>query len=172
MKSHHDFFVSTKHVYWRSSVALWYLTTELFFCSVQVFGSHLSRSYLNVEIVPFVGDLQNLWPGESVDPESVSIDQQATAAHTQHDGHTLWVLHIHTVINGTVFPNRHHSVVVFFWQAVIPQSEYVHTLFLADVILTEVWQVGFKQVCGWNFHLNAGCWVGAWREHTVQNSGG
>lgn len=54
---------------------------------------HLSRSDLNVEVVPFVGDLQDLWPGEPVDPQSVSVDQQAAAAHAQHDGHALRVLH-------------------------------------------------------------------------------
>lgn len=55
--------------------------------------SHLSRADLDVEVVPFVGDLQDLGPGEPVDPESVSVDQQAAAAHAQHDGHALRVLH-------------------------------------------------------------------------------
>lgn len=53
---------------------------------------HLSGSDLNVEVVPFVGDLQDLWPGEPVDPQPVSVDQQAAAAHAQHDGHALRVL--------------------------------------------------------------------------------
>lgn len=55
--------------------------------------SHLSRSDLDVEVVPLVGDLEDLWPREPVDPEPVSVDQQATTAHSQHDGHTLRVLH-------------------------------------------------------------------------------
>lgn len=59
------------------------------FCEV----SHLSRPDLNVEVVPFVGDLQDLWPGEPVDPQSIPVDQQAAAAHAQHNGHALRVLH-------------------------------------------------------------------------------
>lgn len=55
--------------------------------------SHLSRPDLDVEVVPLVGDLEDLWPGEPVDPESVSVDQQTAAAHAQHDGHSLRVLH-------------------------------------------------------------------------------
>lgn len=55
--------------------------------------SHLSGSDLDVEVVPLVGDLEDLWPREPVDPEPVSVDQQTTAAHAQHDGHTLRVLH-------------------------------------------------------------------------------
>ena len=57
---------------------------------------HLSRSDLDVEVVSFVGDLQDLWPGESVDPQSVSVDQQTATAHAQHDGHALRVLYTHT----------------------------------------------------------------------------
>lgn len=55
--------------------------------------SHLSRPDLDVEVVPLVGDLEDLWPGEPVDPQPVSVDQQAAAAHAQHDGHALRVLH-------------------------------------------------------------------------------
>lgn len=55
--------------------------------------SHLSRSDLDVEVVPLVGDLEDLRPGEPVDPEPVSVDQQPAAAHAQHDGHALRVLH-------------------------------------------------------------------------------
>lgn len=53
---------------------------------------HLCGADLDVEIVPFVGDLQDLWPGKAVDPQSVSVDQQAATAHAQHDGHALRVL--------------------------------------------------------------------------------
>lgn len=62
-----------------------------FFCGTAL--SHLSGSDLDVEVVPFVGDLEDLWPREPVDPEPVPVDQQTTTAHAQHNGHTLRVLH-------------------------------------------------------------------------------
>lgn len=48
---------------------------ELSSAVVQCCVPHLSRTDLNVEVVPFVGDLQDLWPWEPVDPQSVSINQ-------------------------------------------------------------------------------------------------
>lgn len=51
--------------------------------------SHLSWTDLDVEVVPLVGDFQDLWPREPVDPQTVSVDQQAAAAHTQCDSHAL-----------------------------------------------------------------------------------
>lgn len=71
----------------RAEQVRWFHHSEAELSSSMV--SHLSRSDLDVEVVPLVGDLEDLWPGEPVDPEPVSVDQQATAAHPQHDGHTL-----------------------------------------------------------------------------------
>lgn len=52
-------------------------------------SSHLSWSDFNVKVVPFVRNLDNLWPGESIDPQSVSVHQKAATAHAQHNGHAL-----------------------------------------------------------------------------------
>lgn len=45
-------------------------------------GTHLSGSDLDVEVVPLVGDLEDFGPGESVDAQSVSVDQEAAGTDT------------------------------------------------------------------------------------------
>lgn len=45
---------------------------------------HLSRADLNVEVASFIGDLEDFWPGEPVDPEAVSVDEQTVGAHSEH----------------------------------------------------------------------------------------
>lgn len=79
--------------------------------------SHLSRSDLDVEIVPLVRYLQDLWPRESVDPQSVSVDEKATTAHAQHDSHALRVLHTHirTFVSEEVLSKRHVQHFLVFW---------------------------------------------------------
>lgn len=47
-------------------------------------AAYLSRSYLNVEVAPLVGDLEDLWPGEAVDPQPIAVNQQAVGTDTQH----------------------------------------------------------------------------------------
>lgn len=46
---------------------------------------YLSGSYLDIEVAPLVGDLEDLWPGKAVDPQPVAVDEQAVGADTQHD---------------------------------------------------------------------------------------
>lgn len=46
----------------------------------------------DVEITSLVGNLQNFWPSEAVDPESVFVNQQTISTHTQHDIHTFRIL--------------------------------------------------------------------------------
>ena len=57
-----------------------------------MFAIHLSGSDLNVEVASLVGDLEDFGPGEPVDPQPVSVDEEATCANAQHDLHTLRVL--------------------------------------------------------------------------------
>lgn len=65
-------------------------------------GAHLSGPNLDVEVVPLVGDLEDFGPGEAVDPQPVSVDEQAACTHAQHYLHTLRVLQeTHTPRNDT-----------------------------------------------------------------------
>lgn len=67
--------------------------------------SHLTRTNFDVEVVPLVGYLEDLRPRESVDPQPVSVDEQATCTDAQHDLHTLRILqttHTHQNISLTV----------------------------------------------------------------------
>lgn len=66
--------------------------------------AHLSRPNLDVKVVPLVGDLEDFGPGEAVDPQPVSVDEQAACTHAQHYLHTLgvlWETHTHTPRNDT-----------------------------------------------------------------------
>lgn len=53
---------------------------------------HLAGPDFDVEVVPLVGDLEDFWPGKPVDPQPVSVDEEATCTNSQHDLHTLRVL--------------------------------------------------------------------------------
>ncbi len=52
----------------------------------------LARPELNEEPVPLVRDLDDLGPGEAVDPEAVAVDEDAGRADAQHDVDVLRVL--------------------------------------------------------------------------------
>lgn len=54
--------------------------------------SHLARTNFDVEVVPLVRDLEDFRPCKPVDPQPVSVDEQATCTNSQHDLHTLRVL--------------------------------------------------------------------------------
>lgn len=57
---------------------------------------HLSGSDLDVKVAAFIRNLEDLGPGEAVDPQTVFIDQQAVGTHSQHDVHAIRVLtHTH-----------------------------------------------------------------------------
>lgn len=56
------------------------------------YRSHLAGPDFDVEVVPLVGDLEDFGPSESVDPQPVSVDEQATCTNSQHDLHALRVL--------------------------------------------------------------------------------
>lgn len=45
---------------------------------------YLSWADLDVEVASLVGDLEDFWPGESIDPETVSVDEQTVGAHAKH----------------------------------------------------------------------------------------
>ena len=45
----------------------------------------LSRSDLNVELVPFVGNLKNFGPSKSIDPQSVLVNQETRSTDSHHD---------------------------------------------------------------------------------------
>lgn len=66
------------------------------------FRSHLAGPDFDVKVVPLVGDLEDFGPSEPVDPQPVSVDEQATCTNSQHDLHTLRVLGTtHTSRNDT-----------------------------------------------------------------------
>lgn len=54
--------------------------------------AHLAGTDFDVEVVPLVGDLEDFGPSEPVDPQSVSVDEQATCTNSQHDLYTLRVM--------------------------------------------------------------------------------
>lgn len=43
---------------------------------------HLSGAYLDIEVVPLVGYLEDFGPGESIYAQSVSVYEKAAATHT------------------------------------------------------------------------------------------
>lgn len=45
----------------------------------------LSWTDLDVKVAPLIRDLQDLGPGEAVNPQSVAVDQQAVGTNAQHD---------------------------------------------------------------------------------------
>lgn len=45
---------------------------------------YLSGADLNVEVASFVGDLEDFGPGEAIDSEAVSVDEQTVGAHAEH----------------------------------------------------------------------------------------
>lgn len=59
--------------------------------------SHLSWTDLDVEVIALVGDLEDFGPGEAVDAESVSIDEESRRTHAQHDLHPLRILAHHWI---------------------------------------------------------------------------
>jgi len=48
--------------------------------------------YLDEETAAFVGDFENFWPGESINPQLVLIHHQATGANPQHYIHPIQIL--------------------------------------------------------------------------------
>lgn len=48
------------------------------------YNTNLSGSYLDVEVAPLIGDLEDLWPSKAVDPQPITVNQQAVSADTQH----------------------------------------------------------------------------------------
>ncbi len=62
----------------------WKISKDLFL--------YLSRSDFDVEVASLVRYFEDLGPGESVDTQPVSIDQQATGTHPQHDVNAFRVL--------------------------------------------------------------------------------
>lgn len=53
---------------------------------------YLTGADLNIEVASFIGDLEDFWPGEPVDPEAVSVDEQTIGTHTKHYINSLWIL--------------------------------------------------------------------------------
>lgn len=45
---------------------------------------YLSWADLDVEVASLIGDLEDFRPGESIDPETVSVDEQTVGAHAEH----------------------------------------------------------------------------------------
>ena len=54
--------------------------------------SYLAGPDFDVEVIPFVGDFKDFGPSKPVDPQPVSVDEQATWTNSQHDLHALRVL--------------------------------------------------------------------------------
>ena len=69
--------------------------------------AHLSRPDLDVEVVPLVGDLEDLGPGEAVDAQSVTVDEETGGAHAQHNLHSLRILRRETRHSQTLIRSMH-----------------------------------------------------------------
>lgn len=54
--------------------------------------TYLSRSDLNVKVVPLVWNLEYFGPSKAIYPKSVFVDQESIGTHAEHDVHSLWVL--------------------------------------------------------------------------------
>ena len=54
--------------------------------------AYLSGPHFDVEVVAFVGDFEDLRPGEAVDPELVPVHEQPAGTHAQHYLEVLLVL--------------------------------------------------------------------------------
>ncbi len=57
-----------------------------------VYQTYVRWPYLDEETAAFVGDFENLWPGESINPQLVLIYHQATGANAQHYIHSIQIL--------------------------------------------------------------------------------
>ena len=53
---------------------------------------YLRRSYFDEEAAALVGHLEDFGPGETVDPQFVFVNHQATGANAQHDVNTVQIL--------------------------------------------------------------------------------
>lgn len=45
---------------------------------------NLSRADLDVKVASLIGDFEDFWPGEAIDPEAISVDEQTVGAHAEH----------------------------------------------------------------------------------------
>ena len=61
-------------------------------CIVGQRGPYLGGPYLDEETAALVGDLEDLGPGEAVDPKLVLKHHQAPGGHAQHDVNPVQVL--------------------------------------------------------------------------------
>ena len=52
----------------------------------------LARTDLDVEVIPLVGDLEDLGPREAVDSEAVAVDEEPWGTDADHDVDALGVL--------------------------------------------------------------------------------
>lgn len=53
---------------------------------------YLSGADFDVEVASFVWDLENFRPGKTIDPETVSVDEQPVCTHTKHYVNSFWIL--------------------------------------------------------------------------------
>lgn len=49
-----------------------------------MFFINLSRADLDVKVASLIGDFQDFWPGEPIDPEAVTVDEQTVGTDTEH----------------------------------------------------------------------------------------
>lgn len=54
--------------------------------------AHLSGTDLDIEVTPLVRDLEDLGPGKAVDPQPITVDEQAIGTDAKHDVDALRVL--------------------------------------------------------------------------------
>lgn len=53
---------------------------------------YLRWSYFDEEAVVFVWDLEDFWPGETIDPQFIFVNHDTTGAHAHHDVNTIQIL--------------------------------------------------------------------------------
>ena len=55
-------------------------------------NSYLSRTNLNIKVIPLVGNLEDLGPCEAVNTKAIPVDEKPRGTNTDHDVNILAVL--------------------------------------------------------------------------------
>lgn len=77
--------LSKVYVLLEELLPLWFDKNDMHSTAVRSKGTYLSWADLDVEVAPLIRDLQDLGPGEAVNPQAVAVDQQAIGTNAQHD---------------------------------------------------------------------------------------
>lgn len=109
-------------------------------------GTHLSRPDLDVEVVPLVGDLEYFGPGEAIDAQFISVDEQAAGTNPQHDLHSLRIL-TETQTDASLEPlYTHHEITAAFTAGLFQHSnlQKQHYYYTTNIYWQKKFNIEFK----------------------------